>query len=108
MAADVSDNLRRAAQRNQTALLRGLSEVSQKRAAELLGISESAMSEFKSAQLERVCLLVSVCGLKCVPVTDRSLDDDHINALETLAAIALNKRREVREETRDSGFGGLT
>jgi hypothetical protein len=108
MAADVSENVRRAGQRNQTALLRGLTEVSQKRAAELLGISESAMSDFKRDQLERFCALAAVCGLRFVPVTDRTIDDDHINALETLAAIALRSRREARSDERDSGFGGLT
>ena len=89
----MSDGLRRMAQRNHSALLRGLAEVGQRRVADLIGVSESTVSGMKNDQLERFSALLAACGLKAVPSSERSLGDDHIQALETLAAMALRSGR---------------
>lgn len=77
------------AHRNQAQLLRCLGDVTQRSAAELIGVSETTLSEWKNAHVERFCALAAACGLRLVPVTDRSIDDEHLRALETLAGIAL-------------------
>lgn len=94
----VSDTIRRQAQRNHTALLAGMAAVSQKRVAELIGVSETTLSGMKSEHLERFAALAAACGLKLVPTTSQTVDDEHIAALETLAAMALRNGKQRREE----------
>ena len=85
----VSEVIRVVTKRNVSALLRGMAEVTQKRVADLIGVSEATLSDIKTDRLERFAALAAACGLKLVPITERSLADKHINALETLAAMAL-------------------
>lgn len=85
----VADVIRSAAQRNHSELLRALSELSQKRAAELIGVSEATLSTWKNEHLERAAALMAACGLTLRPITERTLPEDHLAALETLARIAL-------------------
>lgn len=94
----MGEQLRRVAQRNHSALLSGLAQVSQKRVADLVGISESALSEFKD-RLERYAAIAAACGLKLVPITDRTLDDDYIQAVETIAAKHLRSGQRGRQES---------
>ena len=89
----VADVIRSTAQRNHSELLKALSELSQRRAAELLGISEATLSTWKNDHRERAAALMAACGLSLRPVTDRTLDEDHLAALETLARIALRDGR---------------
>ena len=97
----VDESILRVAKRNHSALVRGISTVSGKRVADLIGVSESTLSGMKSEHLERFSALAAACGLKFVSTSERSLDERHISALETLAAIALrrsNQSDRPREE----------
>ena len=95
----VSESIRVRAQKSHSALLRGLASVSQKRAAELIGCSETTMNSIKADQLERFAALVAAVGLKLVPITDQTFDESFISALKTLAAIGLG--RDVVQAERD-------
>jgi DNA-binding XRE family transcriptional regulator len=86
----ISPEIRRRAQSNLTALLRGMAAVSQKRVAELIGVSPTTMSDIKSDQLERFAALAAACGCKMVPSTHQTHDESYISALKTLAAVGLN------------------
>lgn len=77
------------AHKNHTMLLRRLARVSQKRAADLIGVSETTMNSIKDGQLERFAALTAALGMKLVPVTDQTFDESFITALKTLAAIGL-------------------
>lgn len=88
-----ADPIRNAAQRNHSAMLQALTDLSQRRAAELLGIAESTLSDWKNEHLERAAALMAACGLTLRPITERTLPDDHIAALETLALIGLRSGR---------------
>lgn len=94
----VSDSIRAAARRNHSMLLRSISDVSQKRIAALIGVSETTMSEVKNEQLERIAALIAACGLKLSPVTHQTFDESYISALKTLASVGLG-----REPQRDIG-----
>ena len=96
----IDDSLRGAARRNHSLLLRGLAEVSQKRMADLIGVSETTMSAMKSDQLERLSVLIAACGLKLSPITHQTFDESYISALKTLAAVGLG-RAAVREDESD-------
>lgn len=92
----ISDAIRRSTRRNLSALLSGMAAVSQKRVAELIGVSETTLSGMKSDHLERFAALAAACGLKLVASTAQTVDDDHIAALETLAAMALRSGEKRR------------
>ena len=94
----LADSIRNRAQKSHTALLRGLAAVSQKRAAELIGCSETTINSIKADQLERFAALVAACGLKLVPVTDQTFDESYISALKTLAAIGLGSQQSQMHE----------
>lgn len=50
-----------------------------------MGVSESTISRFKSADIEQLCLLLSHLGLKVVPVEMQCFPADKVQALLTLA-----------------------
>lgn len=95
----ISEAIRGAARRNHTLLLRGLAEVSQKKVAELIGVSPATMTDLKTDHLERFCALVAACGLRFSKTTDVTYDESYVGALKTLACVALGRdRAELREE----------
>ena len=96
----IEDSIRASARRNHSLLLRGIADVSQKRIAALIGVSETTMSDMKNDQLERVAALIAACGLKLSPVTHQTYDESYIGALKTLASVGLG-RAPVREEEGD-------
>lgn len=97
----VSDSIRAKARKNHALLLRCMAEVSQKRVATLIGVSETTMSNIKNDDLERFAALVAACGLKLAPVTDQTYDEAFISALKTLAAIGLGRGDVRRDEGAD-------
>ena len=101
---NVDPSIRKAAQRNYTIVLNGLTEVSQVRVAQLLGESASTLSEFKRDQLERLAAMLAACNLKVVSTTEESISNDEVWALRILAI----KRMEEGRKEPDSGFGGLS
>lgn len=96
--SDINPALRGNTKRAQSAILRGMAGVTQKRVAELVGISESVLSEWKSGQLERCAAIVAACGLRLVPCTDKTFSDEYIAALRTLSAIALDSSKALVDE----------
>ena len=66
--------------------------------AEMIGVSESMLSNMKSDNLERFAALLAACGLKLSKVTDQTFDESYVSALKTLAAVGLG-----REPVRDDG-----
>jgi DNA-binding XRE family transcriptional regulator len=87
----MSDMIRGRAQRTQSLLMRSMAAVTQRRVADMLGVSESALSAMKADHLERFAGLVVACGLKLVPATDQTFDESYISALKTLAAVGLGR-----------------
>lgn len=94
----ISESIRGKAQRNNSMLLRCMAEVSQKRVAELIGVSETTLSNMKSDNLERFAALVAACGLRLVACTDQTYDESAVSALKTLAAIGIDRVRPNRED----------
>jgi len=97
----IADSIRTKARRNHSLLLRCVAEVSQKRVAELLGVSETLMSTMKTEQLERFGALIAACGLKLAPATDQTFDESYISALRTLAKRGLDQAAWREDEVGD-------
>lgn len=89
----IPDALRERGHRNYSLVLRSLAELSQKRVAEMLGLSENIVSAFKTDHLERACIIVAACGLRMVPVTEEVYEEAEISALKTLAALGIGRIR---------------
>jgi hypothetical protein len=87
--SDLAPTVRTLAQRNHALILRGMADVTQRRVAELIGISESVLSEFKDKHLERAAAVIAACGYRITPCTDQSYPEAYIAALKTLAAVGL-------------------
>ncbi len=87
--------------RNYTVLLKSMARVSQKRIAELLGVSEGTVSNFKDDHLARLCDICASAGLKLVPEADELVDAEEVKALRVLAM------RQLERSGADSGFGSL-
>lgn len=102
----VNESIRRQAQRNYSLLLRCLAQVSQKRVAELIGVSQPTLSEFKDEHLQKFAAIAAACGLKLAPVTAQTFDESYVSALKTLAAVGLG-REPVRDDGGNSGFDEL-
>ena len=82
------------ARKNLTLVLQSSASLGQKGIAEKLGTSEATISRLISGDLERVCQVLAVLGLKVVPIEMQcyppekirillSLARDHLNQLET-------------------------
>lgn len=65
--------------------------VGQRSVAERLQTSESTVSRFLSADLERACAVLSVLGLKVVPTEMKCYDSKTIDTLMHLAREHLNR-----------------
>ncbi len=87
---EVSDFTAKKARKTQTALLQALAERSQTRVADLMGVSESKVSRLKSEQLAEIAAFIAACGLKVVPETAQTYDEDYIKSLKHLAGLGLN------------------
>lgn len=74
-----------------TLALQRVASVGQKHMAEQLDTSESTVSRFVSAELERACRVLAVLGLKVVPSDMQCYPPDKIRILLTLARDHLNQ-----------------
>lgn len=97
----LNESIRRQAQRNHSAILRGLAQVSQAKAADLIGTSEATVSRFKDVGLEQAAALLAACGLKVVPESAQVLDAEYVKALKTMAGVGLG------HEAKASDWGDL-
>ena len=86
----MSESIRGATRRNASLLAKSMASTSQRRIAELMGISETTLSEMKGdGKIDRICALIAACGLKLAPAAEQTFDAPYINALRTLATIGL-------------------
>jgi DNA-binding transcriptional regulator YdaS (Cro superfamily) len=87
----VSPAIAERARKNHTSILRSLAQVSQARAAELIGVSETTVSRFKDGGLEQAAALLAACGLKCVPQEMQCFDPEYVRALKVMAGVGLKQ-----------------
>ena len=73
------------ARKNESMVLQRLASVGQAAVADAAGVSESTVSRFKDGELERICAVLSVLGLKVVPIEMKCYPSDQIDAIFTLA-----------------------
>lgn len=87
----ISETIAAQARRNHTTILRSLAAVSQAKAAELLGVSESKVSRFKDNGLEEVAALLAAAGLKVVDIDMQCFDPEYVRALRVMAGVGLKQ-----------------
>lgn len=69
----------------QSLVLKHVMSTGQNTIAELLATSETTVSRFVSAELERACKVLAVLDLKIVPTTMKCYPSDQIDAIFSLA-----------------------
>ena len=95
----MSESIRAATRRNASMLAKSMASTSQRRVAELMGISETTLSEMKAdGKLDRLGALIAACGLKLAPAAEQTFDAPYIAALRTLATIGLQHSPMVDHE----------
>jgi hypothetical protein len=77
--------------------LQRVASVGQTSIAEQLQVSESTVSRFVSADLERACQVMSILGLKVVPIDMKCYPKDQIEAIFTLARASMNRVDDVEQ-----------
>jgi hypothetical protein len=92
-----SSLIRETAQRNYTTALKALAELSQTRAAELMGVSDTTVCRLKSSELEQICTLLAACCLRVTPTSCEVYDEAFIAALRTLARHGINASPKSQE-----------
>lgn len=76
--------------KNETTILKALASAGQARLAELLGVSESRVSRWKSeGDIARTSEMLAHLGLKVVPVTVQCFDPQYVEHLRALAQLGL-------------------
>jgi transcriptional regulator with XRE-family HTH domain len=95
---EMSVGVRDRSSRMYSQLLRAMDEVTQKRIAALMGVSESTLSALKNDSLERVCMVATICGFRLVSIDEETFDADEISAMRTLAQRGLQRVAPVRGE----------
>ena len=87
----MSESIRAGTRRNASMLAKSRASTSQRRVAELMGISETTLSEMKGdGKLDRLGALIAACGLKLAPASEQTFDAPYIDALRTLAKRGLD------------------
>lgn len=77
--------------------LQRVASVGQTNIATQLQVSESTISRFVSADLERACEVMAILGLKVVPVDMKCYPKDQIEAIFTLARASMNRVEDVEQ-----------
>ena len=83
--------------RNETAIRQALREVGQNRVAELIGVANSTMADFKE-HIPRFAAMLAACGLRVVPSSNQSYSEEYISALRVLAKAGLHSGAGLGEE----------
>lgn len=81
----LDESIKPLAQRNYSVAQKALREVTQKRAAELLGIAESTFSDFAADHLERACQVMAALGLRMVTRDEKTYPIRRVLAWKELA-----------------------
>lgn len=82
---------------NDNAIRRGIRDVGQNRVAELMGIGNSTLVDFKE-HIPRLALMLAASALRVVPCTDHSYDEDYIRSLQTLAMRGIKVTSRLEED----------
>lgn len=98
----VSQSIEALTRRNHTTILRAMALVSQKRVAELVGVSDTTISRLKDDDLERLAAILAACNLVAQPNSFKSVDPDRLRALTILAREALDRETSEFGASRDS------
>ena len=99
MSDRADESIRIATRRNTALILSGLAGLSQRRVAELMGISESTLSDMKSdGRLERFASMLAALGLQLVPADAQVFDPKQIAALKLFAVLGLDNVQPQRQE----------
>ncbi len=92
------------ARKNHAAILRALAKVGQNVVADALGCDESTVSRMKDkrdngkpGEIERMALVLSAMGLKCVAEDMRCFAEAEINALLVLAKARLKEVESIEQ-----------
>ena len=85
------------ANKNQAVILQALSAKGQKRVADAIGVHESTISRMKAAgeEIETFSRLAAALGLKLVREDEETYRPEVMQALHTLAALALEVSPEL-------------
>lgn len=95
---EVSEVTSRKARKTQTVILQALAEKSQARVADLMGVSESTVSRLKGEGLAQIAVFLAACGLKVVPETSHTYDQEYIRSLKHLAGLGLHAQAPTWDE----------
>ena len=87
---EISDVTNKKARKIQTIILQALAEKSQARVADQMGVSESTVSRLKGEGLAQIAAFLAACGLKVVPETSHTYDQEYIRSLKHLAGLGLH------------------
>lgn len=93
-------------QRNRNAIDKALRDATQARAAERMGLSAAAFSDWFNKQadnISRVCSLLAALGLKVAPVSTETVSAAQLRALQVI----VREHMEQQLDVPDSGFGSL-
>jgi len=83
------------AHKNESTILRALSEAGQSRVAAEIGVHESSVSKAKDS-FQMLAKILAACDLKVVPASARCFDPTYIEALHQLAREHLRTSTEIR------------
>ena len=98
----MNDSITQRCKRNQTTILKAIAAVGQARIAELIGVSESTVSRYKDADVEKLAAVLAAAGLKVVLESANTVDADEWQATQVLLMKHLERQRA------DSGWGVLS
>lgn len=82
------------ARKNETLILKGIGQTGQNRIADHLKIHESTLSKFKEEKLKLFAKLITLAGLKVVPITHKCYDPKYIASLEYILGKKLEPDKE--------------
>lgn len=89
------------ANKNETAILRALAGLGQKRLAEELGVSESAVSRMKSGgDIAKTADLLAVLGLEVHEAGSLHMKKEYVEAMRVLAGLGLELSPDLMTEKR--------
>lgn len=80
------------ARKNEAVILQALAATGQRVVANALGCDESTVSRMKSGDIAQMSALIAYCGLKVVSAGARCFDPQYVEALQTLAAVGIQRK----------------
>src|SRR3990172_4475792 len=85
--AEVSPSIAERARKNVSVILRALARVGQNRVADLMGLSESAVSRMAGERIEQMAQFLAACGLRVSDEKAPTVEPEVLRSLQVLAAL---------------------